>query len=313
MNGRFAVVPMAVLNNKKISGDEKILYSLLSGLSYEEGYAYATNDYLMAHFDVSERTLQRWIKHLEEACLIRVERVNGHGRKIFVVTDLVTEEGVSLPSPKSSILPHPSSEGGPGACYDDEILHCVQNDNISDVLPDKNNGGLPNVVQNDKNDGGGDKFVGGGDTNDTQNNKFKYNNLNTAADTGAGARGTLDEDFGEVMRVYQEEIGLPSTIIAEELSEWLKKVDKSLILYAIKEAVFLSHRNYKYIDGVLRGRYGQGIRTASEIPPRHQSRSVREAEIMRQRAAQIGSVADALDKEQAEAQDAFRKFKELKK
>ena len=59
----------------------------------------------MAHFDVSERTLQRWIKHLEEACLIRVERVNGHGRKIFVVTDLVTEEGVSLPS----------SEGGSGA------------------------------------------------------------------------------------------------------------------------------------------------------------------------------------------------------
>lgn len=73
-----------------------------------------------------------------------------------------------------------------------------------------------------------------------------------------------DSDFAEVVKAYEENIGLPSGVVGERIADWLKDADKSLLVYAIEQAALHNKRNFSYINAILNHHVSNGRRTRAE-------------------------------------------------
>lgn len=67
------VIPGAIRNDSRLSRSEWIFYAEIRGLCRRTGSCYASNAYLGEIMDVDNRTIQRWIIHLEKCGHISVE------------------------------------------------------------------------------------------------------------------------------------------------------------------------------------------------------------------------------------------------
>lgn len=83
----FLIIPSNVYMNDTITSDAKICYGLILSLSNTLGYSYATNDFLAEHLGASIRTVQRYIKELSEAKLIRLEYIANKRRLIYPIIE----------------------------------------------------------------------------------------------------------------------------------------------------------------------------------------------------------------------------------
>lgn len=83
--GYFAVIPYPVLASKELSGNEKILYGLISVRLTTPGYCSVQNKELCKFFDVDEKTISSWIANLKKNDFIRVVQNNRkHRRQIYL-------------------------------------------------------------------------------------------------------------------------------------------------------------------------------------------------------------------------------------
>ena len=93
--GYWAVVPAPILNDESMPPPAKLLYPVIASLAEQTGYCWASNEYLAKWFGVSERTVSRWVKMLEQSGYIRCEMWPtdvGHQRRIYV--------GIAVNSPQ---------------------------------------------------------------------------------------------------------------------------------------------------------------------------------------------------------------------
>ena len=67
-----------------------------------------------------------------------------------------------------------------------------------------------------------------------------------------------------IFSLYSEQIGDVTSIIANEIKWWLKKVDASLIEYAIEQAVLHNARKWSYIEGILNHHQDIGHNTRAD-------------------------------------------------
>ena len=83
--GYWAVLPAQVRYDPAIPPNAKLLYAEISSLTDKTGYCYATNAYFETLYALSERTISRLIKLLEDAGYIQVQDSRGgrERRKIF--------------------------------------------------------------------------------------------------------------------------------------------------------------------------------------------------------------------------------------
>lgn len=94
--GYWAVVPAPILNDESLPAQAKFLYPVISSLTEKTGYCWASNEYLSKWFGVTERTVSRWVKALEQGGYIRCEMLPtevGHQRVIYA--------GIAVGTPKS--------------------------------------------------------------------------------------------------------------------------------------------------------------------------------------------------------------------
>lgn len=68
----YAIIPANVRYDKRIPANAKLLYGEITALCNVEGFCWARNSYFEALYDVSEKTVRRWINALEEAGYITV-------------------------------------------------------------------------------------------------------------------------------------------------------------------------------------------------------------------------------------------------
>lgn len=73
-----------------------------------------------------------------------------------------------------------------------------------------------------------------------------------------------NETFSQAAAAYEENIGAVSDYISERLADWLGKVDLSLVMYAIDEAVISDAKSFKYINAILQNCFNQGITTGEQ-------------------------------------------------
>lgn len=79
--------------------------------------------------------------------------------------------------------------------------------------------------------------------------------------TAAAARETLKE----IIKVYEEEIGLITPTIAEEIEAFLEELPADMITRAIKEASMHNVKAWKYIASILNRCVNQGIKNEAEF------------------------------------------------
>ena len=60
----YAVIPSYILNAKDITEGQKLLYALISSLSNDKGFCYASNAYFAKRFGKTPRSIQLWINTL---------------------------------------------------------------------------------------------------------------------------------------------------------------------------------------------------------------------------------------------------------
>ena len=62
----YSILTADVRYNEKLSASEKLLFSEITALSNKHGYCTAGNGYFSKLYNVSDRSVTRWIKHLKE-------------------------------------------------------------------------------------------------------------------------------------------------------------------------------------------------------------------------------------------------------
>lgn len=91
-------------------------------------------------------------------------------------------------------------------------------------------------------------------------NKIKSNEIKENETKG----DALSPAVVVVHNAYENHIGNMTPYIAESINEWLDKVDGSLILYSISEAVNHGNPFWSYCEGIIKNHYAAGRLTWDE-------------------------------------------------
>lgn len=73
----YTMLPAAVRYDKNLKPAEKLLFAEISALTNVTGYCYARNAYFQELFNASTRTVQGWLKHLQDCGYIAIIQVGG--------------------------------------------------------------------------------------------------------------------------------------------------------------------------------------------------------------------------------------------
>ena len=109
----WAVLPAGVRYDPELPASAKLLYAEISSLTNQEGYCYASNAYFQALYGLSNETIIRLLRVLEQHGYIRREDATGgkNQRRIYAGIN----PAASAPSdPPSKMTPPPvKNDGGP--------------------------------------------------------------------------------------------------------------------------------------------------------------------------------------------------------
>ena len=95
----YAIMPANIRYHLSLTFAEKVLYCEITALASKEGYCWATNKYFANLYDVSPRTITRWIAKLNDLGFIAIENEYLPGtqaldkRKISIVTGVLSNPG----------------------------------------------------------------------------------------------------------------------------------------------------------------------------------------------------------------------------
>lgn len=82
----------------------------------------------------------------------------------------------------------------------------------------------------------------------------------------AGDAAPADHVFGELYQAFEKEFGRPlSPIEAEQVLKWRRETAPVLVLEALRRAVLLGKRNFKYIGTILLEWQKNNLRTLAEV------------------------------------------------
>lgn len=112
--GFYAILPSPVRYDRRLSASEKVFFAEITSLSDQCGYCYAGNSYFSNLYDTSDRTVQRWVKHLQELGYVAVTNVRDGAatqRRISPLSGSVPDVGAENDPDKNVGERHPVSAG----------------------------------------------------------------------------------------------------------------------------------------------------------------------------------------------------------
>ncbi len=107
------------------------------------------------------------------------------------------------------------------------------------------------------------------DTNNNINNKIKEIYSSNEEYTKKADEAELKEILG----YFEQNICQVSAYIFDEVEQWLKKVDKETIMFAIQEAERNNKKSWAYIRAVLQNLEREGVKTGAEARRRNTKKS----------------------------------------
>lgn len=111
--GFYAILPASVRYDNQLKPAEKIFYAEITALANQAGYCYAGNNYFSQLYGVDERTVRRWVQHLQQYSYVDVTYVRegtDNRRRISPLTGSVPDVFDSAESPDTDVQSgHPVS------------------------------------------------------------------------------------------------------------------------------------------------------------------------------------------------------------
>lgn len=96
----YTIIPAEVRYNKKISANEKVLYSEIFTLAQKGGTCFASNGFFAELYGVHKNTISKWISTLNEHKLIKISYKIESGKvEKRIITPL--NRNVDPPKPKA--------------------------------------------------------------------------------------------------------------------------------------------------------------------------------------------------------------------
>ena len=95
--GFFAILPASVRYDRRLKPAEKIFYAEITSLADKTGCCYASNAYFCPLYDTTERTVQRWVKHLQELGYVAVSYARDGAANRRYISPLVAACRMSAP------------------------------------------------------------------------------------------------------------------------------------------------------------------------------------------------------------------------
>ena len=111
----WAVLPAVVRYDPELPPSAKILYAEISALTDQRGFCFASNEYFQRLYGMSDRTVQRILKTLQERGLIRIQDGNGGAgrRKIYAgINPLADNPDGSEQEPRQKCRGNPDKNVG---------------------------------------------------------------------------------------------------------------------------------------------------------------------------------------------------------
>ncbi|SHJ88771.1 DnaD and phage-associated domain-containing protein [Caminicella sporogenes DSM 14501] len=93
------------------------------------------------------------------------------------------------------------------------------------------------------------------------NNKHQQQQKGTEQES----ESLTNNDFKKIVDIFNKNIHPIAPLEGEILSEWLKKVEASVIIEAIRESVKSGVRNIKYIEKILQSWHSNGLTTKEAV------------------------------------------------
>lgn len=81
----YANIPFEIISDSNLTPNSKILYGVIKGLTYKDGYCYASNKYLGKILEVDTRTITRLVSNLINNNFIRAKYYDQTKRSIYIV------------------------------------------------------------------------------------------------------------------------------------------------------------------------------------------------------------------------------------
>ena len=129
----FAVIPASVRYDKNLKPISKLLYGEITALCNEKGYCWASNGYFAELYEVSNDTISRAIKQLEECghikCVYDKTQQNNDKRRIFISYPQNCGDGIRK---KSDTVSAEKSRPYPQNCGDG-IRKKVEQNNTANI------------------------------------------------------------------------------------------------------------------------------------------------------------------------------------
>ena len=84
----YSILPANIRYDNRLTANAKLLYCEITSLANAKGFAFAHNDYFASLFGVSDKSISRWLKQLEDLGYIKIEYILNDlsQRKIFIET-----------------------------------------------------------------------------------------------------------------------------------------------------------------------------------------------------------------------------------
>lgn len=110
---------------------------------------------------------------------------------------------------------------------------------------------------------------------------YRYNCTATVSDTESviisdSNKLKIEKEQKEIIKYYEENVGLITPATAELLLDYLKDMNYELIIEAIKIATLANKRNGRYINGILRDWNKKGYKTLLDLENEKQEKEEKE-------------------------------------
>ena len=137
--GYYSIIPAAVLYNKELKANEKLLYAIITSLACKEGYCFASNKYLSEKLDVNPKTISSWISDLRDKNFIIVEQIRNENKQIIQRKIYIND----VPYPLNNVYMYQSKNG--------QAIHQIMEDNNIRNNNKMNNKRYRNFISNYEN------------------------------------------------------------------------------------------------------------------------------------------------------------------
>lgn len=103
----YAVIPANVRYDESLSPNAKLLYGEITALCNAEGFCWASNNYFAELYEVTDRTIKRWLKDLTEGGYIKSKLFYKKGsveveKRLITISPLPHDKNVTTPMTKMS-------------------------------------------------------------------------------------------------------------------------------------------------------------------------------------------------------------------